>query len=58
MCIRDSDLNNGESIRIIAEDGDLPEGLDPHTVYYAITNAKDSTKLDGVTLSGYEIYLI
>ena len=51
------DLNNGESIRIIAEDGDLPEGLDPHTVYYAITNAKDSTRLDGVTLSGYEIQI-
>tara|TARA_E500000331_G_scaffold74192_2_gene69232 strand:- start:2096 stop:7852 length:5757 start_codon:yes stop_codon:yes gene_type:complete len=51
------DLNNGESIRIIAENGDLPEGLDPHTVYYAITNAKDGTRLDGVTLSGYEIQI-
>ena len=30
-------LQNGESIRIIADDGDLPENIDPHTVYFAIT---------------------
>ena len=51
------DLNNGESIRIIAENGDLPEGLDPHTVYYAITTEKDNTRLDGVTLSQHEIQI-
>ena len=36
-------LLNGESIRIIAESGRLPEGLDPHQVYFAITKAGDST---------------
>ena len=30
-------LQNGESIRIIADNGDLPENIDPHTVYFAIT---------------------
>ena len=35
-------LQNGESIRIIADNGDLPENIDPHTVYFAITNAGDS----------------
>ena len=36
------ELANGESIRIIADNGDLPENIDPHTVYFAITNAQDS----------------
>ena len=31
-------LQNGESIRIIADNGDLPENVDPHTVYFAITS--------------------
>ena len=31
------ELQNGESIRIVADNGDLPENLDPHTVYFAIT---------------------
>ena len=31
------ELANGESIRIIANNGDLPENIDPHRVYYAIT---------------------
>ena len=35
-------LQNGESIRIIANNGDLPENIDPHTVYFAITNTGDS----------------
>ena len=30
-------LGNGESIRIIADNADLPENIDPHTVYFAIT---------------------
>ena len=34
-------LQNGESIRIIANNGDLPENIDPHTVYFAITNDGD-----------------
>ena len=36
-------LQNGESIRIFADNGDLPENLDPHTVYFAITNAGDTS---------------
>ena len=36
-------LSNGESIRIIADNGDLPENIDPHTVYFAITTAGDGT---------------
>ena len=30
-------LQNGESIRIFADNGDLPENIDPHRVYYVIT---------------------
>ena len=51
------DLNNGESIRIIAEDADLPEGLDPHRIYYAITNEKNSARQDGISLDDYTIQI-
>ena len=50
-------LNNGESIRIISESGDLPEGLNPHQVYYAITDEKNTTRQDGLSLNQYEIQL-
>ena len=33
-------LQNGESISIFSETGDLPEGLEEGKVYYAITNEK------------------
>ena len=36
------ELANGESVRVIADNGDLPENIDPHTVYFAITSAQDS----------------
>jgi len=36
------ELANGESIRIIANNGDLPENIDPHRVYFAITSTQDS----------------
>ena len=36
-------LQNGESIRVFADNGDLPENLDPHKVYFAITQAGDSS---------------
>ena len=36
------ELANGESIRVIADNGDLPENLDPHRVYFAITSSQDS----------------
>ena len=37
---------NGESIRVISDDGQLPDGLSPNTVYYAIT---DTNVLSGLT---------
>ena len=37
---------NGESIRILSDDGQLPDGLKPNTVYYAIT---DTNILSGLT---------
>ena len=36
-------LANGESIRVIGDTGQLPDGLTPNTVYYAITNANTSS---------------
>ena len=51
------DLNNGESIRIISEDADLPEGLDPHRIYYAITNEKNGSRQDGISLNDYTIQI-
>ena len=32
------DLQNSETIRIIADNGNLPENIDPHKVYFAITS--------------------
>ena len=46
-------LQNGESIRIIADNGDLPENIDPHTVYFAITGTTVGGK--DVDLSATEI---
>jgi hypothetical protein len=34
---------NGESIRVIGDSGQLPDGLTPNIVYYAITNANPSS---------------
>ena len=36
------ELQNGESIRIISDSGELPAGLQAHQVYYAITKDGDS----------------
>jgi hypothetical protein len=36
-------LANGESIRVIGDTGQLPDGLIPNNVYYAITNANPSS---------------
>ena len=38
-------LQNGESIRIFSETGDLPEGLEEGKVYYAITDEKNGSRL-------------
>ena len=45
-------LQNGESIRIFSETGDLPEGLEEGKVYYAITDEKNGSRLavDGIQL--------
>ena len=40
------DLINGESVRVISENAHLPDGLDPNTVYFAIT---DSNTSGGIT---------
>ena len=32
---------SGESVRIIGDNGQLPDGLSPNTIYYAITNTVD-----------------
>jgi|TARA_R100000084_G_scaffold27932_1_gene10139 hypothetical protein len=42
-------LQNGESVRIFSETGDLPEGLEENVVYFAVTNAKN-TNLDSTQI--------
>ena len=36
---------NGESVRVIGDTGQLPDGLDPNTVYFVITDANSSSGL-------------
>jgi hypothetical protein len=36
---------NGESIRVVSETGQLPDGLTPNTVYYAITSGIGSNQV-------------
>ena len=36
MCIRDS--INGESVRVISNDGQVPDGVESNVVYYAVTS--------------------
>ena len=38
-------LDNGESVRILSDNGRLPDGLNANTVYYAITDANASAGL-------------
>jgi hypothetical protein len=40
---------NGESIRVIGETGQLPDGMTPNTVYYAITNENLSSGITTTT---------
>ena len=35
-------LRNGESVRVISETGDLPEGLEENVVYFAVTDTKNT----------------
>ena len=50
-------LKNGETVRIYSEVGDLPEGLEPETVYFAITSEKNGTRADGITLGNTQFQL-
>ena len=55
-------LQQGESVRIFSETGDLPDGLEEGQVYYAITNAVNQVsstegRQDGITLSADEFQL-
>ena len=40
---------NGESIRILGDTGQLPDGMDPNIVYYVITNANPSSGITTTT---------
>ena len=42
-------LFNGESIRVLSDNGQIPDGLIPNTVYYAITNSNTSSGLTTTT---------
>ena len=50
-------LQNGESIVIRSESADLPENVEPHKVYYAVTNVKNADRTDNVTLTNSQIQL-
>ena len=50
-------LQNGESIIITSDSGDLPENVIPHRVYYAVTMAKNADRTDNVTLTNSQIQL-
>jgi len=50
-------LINGESIRINSGTGDLPENIDPHKIYYAITAGKNADRDDGISLNGNQIQI-
>jgi len=36
---------NGESVRVIGETGQIPDGLEPNTIYFVITNANSASGL-------------
>ena len=55
--VNSHNLRNGETVRVFSETGDLPEGLDENRVYYAVTSFKNSTRTDGVTLTGSQFQL-
>ena len=41
----DHSLINGESIRVISENGQLPDGLTHNSVYFAITSGVDADQI-------------
>jgi microcystin-dependent protein len=53
-------LNNGESVRIVSENGSIPDGIEYRKIYYAITNGLNPDQIQLATtfnnaLSGDEI---
>ena len=40
----DHNLLNGESIRVLGETGQIPDGLTPNTIFFAITSGVSSTR--------------
>jgi hypothetical protein len=42
---------NGEKIRVISDNGELPDGLTPNQVYYAITTSDDFTNSSQIKLA-------
>ena len=50
-------LENSEKVIIQSIDGDLPENILEHTVYYVITSSINATRTDGVTLTSTEVQL-
>ena len=45
LAINDIGIIDGETVRVISEDGDLPEGLEPNRVYFAIKPTPTALKL-------------
>ena len=43
----DHNFINGESIRVISDDGALPDGLRPNRVYFAITRENANAGFSG-----------
>ena len=43
----DHNFINGESVRVISEDGDLPDGIRNNVVYYAITKENSNATFSG-----------
>ena len=53
----DHTLDNAEKIVIESLDGDLPENVKEHSVYYVITSANNTIRTDGIVLLAREIQL-
>ena len=45
LAIQDIGIIDGETVRVISDAGDLPEGLEPNRVYYAIKPTSTALKL-------------
>ena len=50
-------LDNSEKVILQSLDGDLPENIKEHSVYYVITSDVNNTRTDGVTLTTKQVQL-